>query len=303
MGENWKPSEQELIETLCRVRETDWEAASDRACRPVGGIKMDGKPPGEYGSFIHEQPNYATIPREFVRSPQAWRKLPLADVMRDVFSQKGPDADAHRESLSKAIDDYRLAAKSKLVDVLCWERDFLQPGSPERLGVEERLRAIIEATELSSEHIPESPVSGGWLIEFLGDRSGSDWYVRDDEDLVKRIIDCQVLKQMLSTASGVPAAQPKEPAAGNGAVDRQEPEYLMQWQKTHGSGNRWSELAKLKAFRDEVLSLKAEHGNKASVLLKRYWEKYPSVFGEEPATESYIKSIKYHQGFKPLDLE
>ena len=87
------------------------------------------------------------------------------------------------------------------------------------------------------------------------------------------------------------------------AADRQEPEYLRQWKAKYGDKRRWSELAKMKKFRDDITEMKGEYGNKASDLLKCYWEKYPSVFGEEPATESYIKSIKYHQQITPLGLE
>ena len=200
----WIPSEKELVGILCRIRETDWMQADYRANHALaeltdGTVKYKtGAPFGEYGEYLWKRKNYHEIPPEYMLSPKAWRMMALSAILNDLFSHKGPKADGYRLSLSKSIDDYRFAAKCKLIDVLQWQRDQDQPDSPEYEALECRIRSVRDAEEFGAVHLSDSPIRG-WLIEFLGDGERSEYDVTNDEHLVKRVIIAQKLKDLLSS--------------------------------------------------------------------------------------------------------
>lgn len=203
-SKEWIPSDKELVDILCRIRETDWKWADYRANHALAELTdgtvqyTTGAPFGEYGEYLWKRKSYPEIPPAYMLSPKAWRMMALPAVLNDIFSHNGTEANGYRLSLSKAIDDYRLAAKCKLIDVLQWQRDQDQPDSPEYEALECRIRSVRDAEEFGAAHLSDSPIRG-WLIEFLGDGERSEYDVTNDEHLVKRVIIAQKLKDLLSS--------------------------------------------------------------------------------------------------------
>ncbi|MEI7695316.1 MAG: hypothetical protein WCI64_06695 [Chlorobium sp.] len=217
MGE-YKPTEQELIEVLCRARETDWEAADYRANRALAKM-MDGTvryerdaPFGEYGSFLFRQKNYQPIPPDYMHNAVAWRGMSLSEIIDNIFSQTGSEADKYRQVLHLTLDRYRLAALRKLSDVTRW-------------GCDIRYKYFSTTTKLTSADIPETPLRG-WFIEFLGNSKNDESDCVDDEHLIKKVLVVQDLQKRFDSASlsraEVAADQPQQTAAPADGVHGQQ---------------------------------------------------------------------------------
>lgn len=224
MGE-YEPTEQELIDVLCRARETDWEDADYRANKAYAKM-MDGTvrynpdaPFEEYGSFLFRQKNYQPIPPDYMHDPAVWRGMSLSEILYNIFSQTGKKADKYRQVLRSTLDRYRLAALKKLSDVTCWEKDRFAFDTNEYKDADTRHQYFCTTKELTSVDIPETPLRG-WYIEFCGDSKRDEWDCVYDEHLIKKILVVQELQKRIDAASlarpGVEVNQPQQTAAPAG---------------------------------------------------------------------------------------
>ncbi len=213
MGE-YIPAEQEIIEVLCRVRETDWKWSDYRANKALGEMRdgtvnyMHGVPFGTYGEYLWKRTNYLDIPPEYMLSPKAWRLLSLPEVLDNIFGQKGAEADKYRQSLFSAIDDYRFAAKAMLLDTYRRVGDRYKFGSPEYIAMENKCQAIRKAEPLGQEYMPENPEKLYGIFPFLGSRDSDDHKdfrgeidCDSDAGLVKKILCTQELQRHLRNVS------------------------------------------------------------------------------------------------------
>ncbi len=257
----WYPSEKEQVEIICRVRETDWKWADYQVNRALaemkdGTVLYDSEAPfGEYGEYLWKRQNYPEIPPGYMLSPKAWRWMTLPEVMDDIFSREGSDADGHRQSLFKAIDDYRFAATNKLLDVLRCERGRHKHESPEYIAIDNRLQVIRNAMELSGEHIPDNPIRD-WVIQFLGTEERDEYDVFYEEQLIKKIIVCQGLKVLISKR--IATSTPMDQVERGPSVDQDAfPDYLKNWiERYEGRKNgMWTALIRLSEFKYEISSM------------------------------------------------
>ncbi len=306
MMKEWTPSDEELVETLCRVRETDWEWSDYRAYvdkYPTlvtvdrNDIYRFGDPNGEYGEHLRKKKNYSVIPSGFMRSPQVWRSMNLSDVLDDIFYQKGADADTHRKALLLAVDDYRLAAKAKLIDLLesvkkshqCLFREFecltcREDGLLVYKDINKRIQAIRDANELGTEHMPSKPIDDLY-IEFLGDENRDEFDVTTDVHLIKKIISCQRLKILISERIAARAEidrveiermeadlRPREKEEKNEHAERKDTIVQIVLECTSKEKTTWPEIVM-----HELDSIQKKPGYSAIKTVEKFIEVYPEA--------------------------
>lgn len=252
MGEfdrpEWIPSDDFLKEVVCRARETDWEWSDYRANGALGIMEdgtaryRPGAPYGEngelleYNKYLWKSRNYPTIPESYMEPVGDWDFMSLSDILTDIFKGRGPEADHYRNGLFRAIDRYRFAAKSMLLDTYRGIGDRYRYGSDEYVAMMDRCKTIRRADSLGYEYMPEAPVELYGIFPFLVARESDKFDecrgeidCRTDKDLVKKIIAVERIKQLISEWAGqdTPAKsneeQPAEPAAGGAAEQVERP--------------------------------------------------------------------------------
>jgi len=159
----------------------------------------------EYNEYLWKRQNYPAIPETYMQPVKGWRGMSLSDILANIIKGRGSEADHYRNTLLEAIDSYRLAAKYMLIDVYRRIRDRCEYGSDEYVAMEDRLETIRRADSSGYEYIPESPVELYGIFPFLGARKSDKFDecrgeidCSTDEDLVKRIIAVERIKQLIS---------------------------------------------------------------------------------------------------------
>ncbi|TNJ37402.1 hypothetical protein [Prosthecochloris vibrioformis] len=268
MGEfdrpEWVPSEQYLKEVLCRARETDWEWSDYRANGALG-IMADGTvryrtgaPYGEngevleYNEYLWKRQNYPAIPETYMQPVKGWRGMSLSDILANIIKGRGSEADYYRNTLFEAIDSYRLAAKYMLIDTYRRIGDRYRYGSGEYVAMKDRRETIRRADSSGYEYMPESPVELYGIFPFLGARESDKFDecrgeidCSTDEDLVKKIIAVERIKQLISERAGQDTpAKSDEEQAGEPVAGRE----LIGWRGTPEQLKRLAEELQQEKF-------------------------------------------------------
>lgn len=215
------PTEQELVDVLCRIRETDWEAAVRRSndiwstsgCCTV----RDG-----YKDFIKNFKNLRDISQEYMGTPEQWQYYTFSFILGQIADSPAKD----QRLLLELVNRYRETAREKLLDVVWGEwyiavenMDSMVRGTPECLAaetLEQRLKDKfyhIERDSLSGLDMLDitENVCGNWW-EFLGDSKRREMTSVDEKSLVWRILVAQQLIKLIGEAIGQVQTQTPAPA-------------------------------------------------------------------------------------------
>jgi hypothetical protein len=224
----WIPSDKELIEVLCRVRETDWTWADYRANRALaemmdGTVQYDkGAPFGAYGRSLWKKKNFTEIPEQYMNPPSVWRKRSLNEVLDNITKRKEPEADGYRDILFAALERYQEAAECLLLDKYRRIGRQYKYGSADYIAIENKRQIIQKPGSSGYEYMPDSPVELEGIWPFLGAINSDDYHdfhgemdCLTDEDLVKKVIAVQELKRLIydRLTACAPPEQTDEPLA------------------------------------------------------------------------------------------
>ncbi len=217
MGE-YIPTEQELIDVLCRSRETDWDAAVRRANdkKWSGGFTENN-----YKGFIKDFRNLRDISQEYMRTPAQWRGCTFSFILGQIVNSPKED----QRLLLELVNRYKETAQQRLLDVV-W-RDWHIAGENERSmvrGTPEYLIAEIEYKRLEAKfhHIAQDSLSeldmlditenSHNLWEFLGDSDIQEMTSVNEKSLVWRVLVAQKLLELIDDALRQDQQQAATPA-------------------------------------------------------------------------------------------
>ncbi len=190
------PTELELIDVLCRVRETDWECAVTRSNDGWLNNGRDG-----YKEFIKGFKNLREINQEYMRTPAQWKACSFSFILDQIRSSPKED----QFLLLELINRYKETAQVRLLDVIWREWDSV--GKHKRslvAGTSEFLTAKIEYQRIKAKfnHIENDSLSGCDIIgivdsglwwNFLGNSKSQEMSAVDEKSLVWRVLVSQEL--------------------------------------------------------------------------------------------------------------
>jgi len=205
MGE-YIPTEQELADVLCRVRETDWEAAVRRS-NDIWSESGCWTERNGYKDFIKNFKNLRDISQEYMGTPEQWRYYTFSFILGQIVSSPTKD----QRLLLELVNRYRETARERLLDVVWREwhkagenKKSLVKGTPEYLIAEnddQRLKDKFyhieqdSLSELDMLDIAENSCGLWW--EFLGDSERQEMTDVDEKSLVWRILVAQKLLELI----------------------------------------------------------------------------------------------------------
>lgn len=190
-------TEQELVDVLCRIRETDWEAAVRRS-NDVWSTSGCWTVRNGYKDFIKNFKNLRDISQEYMGTPEQWQYYTFSFILGQIADSPTKD----QRLLLELVNRYRETAREKLLDVVWGEwhiavenTDSMVRGTPEYLAAEileqhlkDKFYHITQdsLSELDMPDIAENSYRLWW--EFLGDSERREMTDVDEKSLVWRIL-------------------------------------------------------------------------------------------------------------------